>query len=286
MGFMTSLGRVLIVVLNIIFLLIALALFTIGMIIKFGASIMQQYINEAKKQLQTSLSDTGYGDVAIDLDLTQVLNNLAIAFIVFGVVLTLICVCGCCGACYKIKWMLVVYGIIILIFLIGEAVAIGLLFGKPEVMTNPTKEALQQGIDDEYTGFNGTNIVSMGWNIVMIEYKCCGIENSSDFSSATNWLKDYGPGGTLTTPIACCKTLPSSSMTDPNALNCATNPTDELNNWKTGCLDTIWNKVLGNVAIVAGVFAGVMVFELVLILFSIAIFWDAREGNEKVFPHS
>jgi hypothetical protein len=43
--------------------------------------------------------------------------------------------------------------------------------------------------------------------------KCCGVDNYEDFTGASNWITDYTsntPSVTLKTPLACCKTLPTS----------------------------------------------------------------------------
>jgi hypothetical protein len=43
--------------------------------------------------------------------------------------------------------------------------------------------------------------------------KCCGVDSYADFKGASNWIIDYTsntPSINLTTPLACCKTLPSS----------------------------------------------------------------------------
>ena len=57
---------------------------------------------------------------------------------------------------------------------------------------------------------------------------CCGVDNYNDFTGATGWVTVY-PSYTLITPLACCKTLPSSSDYTCATSGGATESTNYLN---------------------------------------------------------
>lgn len=65
------------------------------------------------------------------------------------------------------------------------------------------------------------------------QVKCCGVDSYADFTGADRWVVNYAAYGyTLKTPLACCKTLPSS--TDFTCADTAGATT--TNNY----LDTVW----------------------------------------------
>jgi hypothetical protein len=69
-----------------------------------------------------------------------------------------------------------------------------------------------------------------GLTLVSLQFKCCGVENYTDFEKAKKWQREYDVPNiglvNLTVPIACCilnGTFPNVSP--PDDLTCATNPT-------------------------------------------------------------
>uniref|UniRef100_A0A8W8LHW0 Uncharacterized protein n=1 Tax=Magallana gigas TaxID=29159 RepID=A0A8W8LHW0_MAGGI len=78
-------------------------------------------------------------------------------------------------------------------------------------------------------------------------FSCCGVDSYNDFTGGVKWNTNYGGG--LKAPITCCVTIPDS--TTPT---CAVTPSD------------IYTK-------------------LVLIIFALIIFCDARQSS-KVDPEA
>ena len=84
--------------------------------------------------------------------------------------------------------------------------------------------------------------------MVFFQFECCGVNNYEDFNVSTGWDKTLGSKLTgalvLLTPIACCKTLP----TTPTAFTCAQAPFDETaNNGKIvrymyNCHQSLYNR--------------------------------------------
>lgn len=272
MGCLLTAGRIFLIVTNIFFLVIGLIFFVVGLIGKFGDSILKSYYQGIITSLESSLTSAGYSNVKLNFNISDLLGNLTLAFILTGVLLLILTIVGFLGACKKIKCMLIIYALVVFALIAAEVITAGIFYWKPEMITKPIKETLNSTIKSDYAGLNGTNVVSIAWNFVNQQFSCCGIDNYYDFIDATNWVRDN-----LATPLTCCITLPSS--TD---LSCAQNPlTTSKNNYNKGCFDAIWNLALGNTAITASVLAVVLVMQIIFFLTAICMYAD---NSNKVHP--
>ncbi|XP_060607713.1 tetraspanin-18-like [Ruditapes philippinarum] len=282
MGGFSTVAKVFLVVVNIIFLVIGLVLLALGLFIRFGSSIINGYVDSAKKSLEASVSSVStFGTIDLSsFDVTEILRNLAIGLIVAGLLLSILTFLGCCGSCCNIKFMLLAYIITCCGLLVGQVIFIGILYGSPDTIHDPVKKPLKSSIKSDYAGLNGTDIVSIGWNVVMIQVGCCGVDDYSDFTGATKWVIDYtalSPSVTLKTPLACCKTLPTS-----DDLSCAgTATTESINYLNTGCYDKIWDDTLGNMSLVLGALAGLCVIQLLLVVFALIILCSGGKKKKQ-----
>ncbi|XP_061184952.1 tetraspanin-1-like [Saccostrea echinata] len=271
---LAGIGRVLIVVINIIFLILGLVFLALGMILILGESLLKPYYSGVLSLLKSQLESSNFGTVDFSsFNLSDLIGGLAYFFVGLGLFLLIITILGCCGACCKVKFMLVTYAIIVIVILVGELIFVGILYGSPNTIKNEIKNPLKTSIQSDYIGFNGTNLVSLGWNLAHREFKCCGVDSYNDFTGGAKWNTNYGSG--LKAPITCCITIPDSSSP-----TCATTPTDI---YTKGCFDEVYNRLLGDVALVAGSLAGCGAFQLVLIIFALVIFCDGRQSS-KVDP--
>ncbi|VDI21317.1 Hypothetical predicted protein [Mytilus galloprovincialis] len=112
-------GRILLVVLNIIFLIIGLVIFALGMVLKFGFEKIKPYLDDALNTVKGGISEImktsgnlgaptlSANDLKEIDELVEIaesiLKDVAIALIIVGSVMLVIVLLGCCGACYKIK---------------------------------------------------------------------------------------------------------------------------------------------------------------------------------------
>lgn len=280
MGCLSSMGRLLLVVINIVFLLIGLGLTIVGLILRFGRTIYEPILKIGIDNLQDVIDKTSIGGFKVeDIDIGETLQSIAIGLIVGGLVLVVISFFGCCGACCKSEILLWLYVIVLVVIAIGEAVAIGLLYGKPELVKDNVKTSLK-----DYEGLGSSRVSDVSWNIIMIQFNCCGVDSYEDFSIATNWKKSLTVGSntyTLTTPVACCKKLPSSK--NSGEFSCATDnpPKKENSNAETGCYSTIWDQSFGNTAIAVPV---LVVCGLIQIAFIALAIFIIKSEDKKVSP--
>ncbi|OWF55408.1 CD63 antigen-like [Mizuhopecten yessoensis] len=274
MGCFATCGKILLVIVNLLFLVIGLVFFILGFFCKFGNDTLKGYYEGALASLSTSLSDSGFGTVDLSsFDITEVIGTLGIAFIAIGTILLVITVFGFIGACCKIRCMLIGYCILVGLIVVGQIVFFGILFGNKTLITDQIKTPLKSSIQSDFQGLNGTNVVSLAWNFVHIQVKCCGVDSYEDFTGATLWPTNY-PSYFLKTPLSCCMTLPST--TD---FSCAASPTTSNNYKDTGCFDSIWDLALGNVGLMAGIFAGMGLFQIMLIVFGICVIMDGKQNR-------
>lgn len=87
--------------------------FALGLFVRFGSSVINGYIDSVKESLQNAGDDTGVGTVDLSqFDITELLLGIALGLIFFGLFLIIVTILGCCGACCKIKFMLIGVSII------------------------------------------------------------------------------------------------------------------------------------------------------------------------------
>lgn len=282
MGQPADCSRVAIVVINIIFLVLGLVFFAGGLFIRFGSSVLDNIFKGVLNNLESSLRSSGFGDIDLsgNFSITDLLSGLAIGFIVFGLILVLITLLGCCGGCYKIRPCIILYLVVCVVLLLGEITVVVIFFRFSNVFDNPSKQLLKNSIKSDYQGLNGTNLVSVGWNFVAQQMTCCGVENYDDFTGANGWVVDYTTY-TLKTPLACCKTLPDSSDFTCADVNTATDSNNYMN---TGCYKKVKDLIFGNVYIVAGALGGIGLIQIVLIIFAVIL--CTSERRNKVSPRS
>ncbi|KAL4229333.1 cd63 antigen [Mactra antiquata] len=274
MGLLTFAGRLVLVVVNIIFLLAALALVIGGFILRFASDVID--VEEILSQLNSASSSLFGEEVdTSNLDLGIMISALAIAMIVVGVFLLAISFIGCCSACYNFTTLMLVYAIILIVLLVAQLAVVILIYAVPNQFKDMIKTTSKETLVD-YEGLRGTSTTSLGWNWVSRQYKCCGAENYHDFENKGNWKGNTGKpdGSDVVTPIVCCKNMPTDNAQKEN---CAgkdgvkgesdISPNSNLNK---GCVEEAWRVIVTESdAIFVTVFAVCVLAQIVLIFFAI-----------------
>lgn len=84
-------------------------LIVLGALVKWGQSLLNQYLNPLLTGLSSAVGSAGLGNVDLSsFDLGVLLGDVAVALIVMGCILLFISIMGCCGACCQVRWMLIV----------------------------------------------------------------------------------------------------------------------------------------------------------------------------------
>ncbi|KAH3700086.1 tetraspanin-9-like [Dreissena polymorpha] len=273
MGVCEGCGQLILVLINVLFSVIGLALLVVACLVKFGSDVFDKQLNDGYAEFKQLIKDTFQGqDSAIDeLDLGALIGDAAIAFIVIGAFFFLLGIFGCIGAICKVKCLLVVYMSILLTIFAAELVFVIMLFAAKDKIDGWLKTPLKDQLTDKYTGTNGTDAFTLTINFVMREFECCGIDKPDDFNDTKKWNR---PIKDMVVPYICCHL--------PNDTECVTHPT--LNNSYTeGCYGAINNWLTDKSHILIGVGSGVAAVQLILIISSLVICCQRRKENDDEY---
>jgi len=151
----------------------------------------------------TSVALIGIG-AYIQIHMTKYLDflsntylNTSIILIIIGALMLIVTFFGCCGASTENPCMMYIYGTMLtLIFLSLIGVAITVFVFRDDarkVITNTMTDSLKNYGQPGYKGVTET------WNIMQSDFKCCGVNNSTDWAT-TPKFED-----TDDVPDTCCK---------------------------------------------------------------------------------
>ncbi|XP_064651735.1 tetraspanin-21-like [Lineus longissimus] len=123
-------------------------------------------------------------------------------------------------------------------------------------------------IIDKYYGTPFTSEpLSLAWDFLHITFSCCGLDNYTDFDSATNWNKTSA-AGSMVIPPSCCKvqdasTFPTFTLTDTN---CPYSPSTTNSNYQTTCYASLMSYVQTYSIAIIAVTSSVAVLQLIVII--------------------
>ncbi|XP_053372516.1 tetraspanin-9-like [Mercenaria mercenaria] len=278
MGLLTFAGRIVLVVLNIIFILVSLALIIGGFILRFA----HEWIRPTIKTVLDSISSAADKIYSTNIDtdkfeLGSVVSDIATVMIVLGLVLLGLSFVGCCGACCNFSTIMLVYAIILIVILLAQVIVIIIAFAFPNEIKKRIRPVMKDSLD-EYQGLKGSTVNSLAWNWAMQEFQCCGPDMYTDFNGKGSWKSAAGDGVDVITPTACCKTLPSDTA---GVANCAGDNTKQIanitsmSNYDKSCIDAVWTRVVEDQTSYYYTVVGFcLLAQIVLIIFACLVYKD------------
>lgn len=196
--------------------------------------------------------------------------NTSILLIIVGAVILVVTFFGCCGSCTENHCMLYTYGTLLsIILLVSIGLAITVYIFKDKVKAK-VEDAMTNGLEhynmENYEGVTDT------WNIIQFDFNCCGVQ------AYTDW-KDTDFGGSGNVPDSCCL----EEMTECGK-GVGNLPESEAKNkiHTRGCFATFETTVQENVAIVAGIGAGVVVLLLIGVVIACCLARNMKERRNYV----
>ncbi|KAI0219747.1 hypothetical protein LSAT2_028724 [Lamellibrachia satsuma] len=285
--------RTLLVIINIIFVVLGGALLGGGIFLKVASDQTASVVDQIKSNIPDLANGAQIDDAAAtasplmsDDDINDLLNGIIIAFIVLGAFLFLLGMSGCCGACCAIKTMLIIYVFFVVLVFIGF-LAVLIIFATKKVDESVKTEA-DKVLKKTYAGIDDFSVKSLTLNYFMITRKCCGMKDYRDFDKAekwkkTRWMEIEGRRILITmmTPVACCKMEGKFPSSVPKDKNCTIVPTDENNNWNTGCNDKVTEALDKYRMHAIGGCAGIMIFQLLCFIMAVYIIKNVEVSPEK-----
>ncbi|XP_012942539.1 uncharacterized protein LOC106012879 [Aplysia californica] len=144
------------------------------------------------------------------------------------------------------------------------------------------KEMLKESLL-EWTGIDGEDGNSLGWNAIMSYFRCCGVDNFSDAAASPVWAKTIDfvdQSANLVTPFICC-TVKS------DAPNCATSTGNAYltqTYFNRGCYQPMWDYITSHTGLIITVVFLIFLFEFLCLFFAVwnICGWKSKEGTSQV----
>ncbi|XP_048777621.2 tetraspanin-1-like [Ostrea edulis] len=248
------LGRVFLISINTMLFILGVSITTAGILIKLNVKSMELEMNSTT----TTLYEPGI-----------LTDDVAIFFIVPGVVLVLVAEFGLLGAYTRCRWMLITYANILLILLIVKIAVLALWISMTEKMEELIKMEMLKSLKANYINdtLNSNNEISNLWNNMFLTSDCCAVNpvtgNHTDFKE-TPWCKETIK---CNLPRTCCEDVDADNYTLAS-VNC----TSSMSGYKTmGCYDVMLDQVKSYSALIFAVVSSVLVIELMAIVFAYQI---------------
>jgi len=272
-------AKAVIIIINIFFFIIGVAFLAAGCIYFAGKNIVSDYLETVFVGVTEAANSTSVpeGSVNVATQFLDIFEPVFIALLVLGIFMMITSILAMCGSCCSVACMLITYVVIVLIIFCAHlSLFIALMVGGFGGMI---KDSLKMSIDKEYVGIHDTGPYSLGWNLIMNEYQCCGVDSYRDFNGSESW--NHYPNKTnkdpAVTPVACCR---SEAGELPESYDCAYNPTNVTSNWEKGCWEELdLNLVRASRDIVIGVNCGILGFELILAALALCVIFTGRKKD-------
>ncbi|XP_074104390.1 tetraspanin 66E [Cotesia typhae] len=190
----------------------------------------------------------------------DVIKTISYILIIVGALTFIVSFLGYCGAMFESRCLLCVYGILILVVLILECTVVGLSFSWNSETEQGVRTLLKATMKYYATNEDKTEAVTVAWDGIMNQMKCCGVDNYTDFSQSPNWSIIEKK-----VPEACCNKI-NGILQDSS---CPSNPSLSNSYYMQGCYNAIINSIQENAAIAIGVAVVLVFVELIVIILAL-----------------
>ncbi|KAK3585120.1 hypothetical protein CHS0354_004312 [Potamilus streckersoni] len=269
---------------NILFGVLSFSMTIAGFVVRFG----DQSVNEATLQKIKDSARDAFGVYDLTTNnfqpITQSLKQaFGIFLIVTGIISAPLVVFGFYTFLRKKRNFLLAYVIIIGCLVAAQLFVNFHFLRNPDSVQEMMKPYLREKVN-EYVGIHSPDQVSLGWNYLMQEYQCCGVDSSADFKSSY-YYPSYCPyyGNSNAVP-GCCRILPTStsqSWCTSYIKYCGGNSYDTYM-WKDGCSTALLGYYYTrNTKVIWSMIGVALIDQIFLFVFAIILL---RKTNCKVTP--
>lgn len=265
-------GKGFLIAINILFFILGLGLFVLGILMKVNVSAIN---NDVKPALN--------GVTVASYKLGNLVDSLAILFIVIGAFILIVSGLGLFGACCKVKCMLVTYAVLVMILFVMKISGIALWFTMRSGFEDVVKEGMLKSLKDNYKTdtIDSSNSVSNAWNYMFMSLQCCGVvDMKTDLGTGTPAWITGGLPSTTQIPRTCCIGADSSNYkTNPKLVTCQPGTADY--NMK-GCYAALKDEITTYGNIFVGVGITILLIELLAVVFAFVICCQTGDKNHAV----
>lgn len=189
-------------------------------------------------------------------------------FIGLGTIIVVVSFCGCCGAWKLSKCLLVMFFVLLLIIFGVEIAAAVLGYLKRNEVEDTLQNDLLKALQGQY-GESDQVGITKAFNTLQEKEQCCGVMNYTDWEKA----KLYN-GNHSVVPDSCCREMKAGCG------NFAPGFVDKSKVWTKGCFSTMKDLIVTNLPLVAGVVIGVLVIQLLGMIFSMVLICAVNKNAE------
>lgn len=200
-----------------------------------------------------------------------VIEQASYILIATGAAIFIISFFGYCGALRESTCLLTAYGICVVLILIAEVTAGGLVAAYKGTAEKETMKFLSTTINKYYTAPNKTDAVTLLWDELQANLQCCGVYNYTDYKAWATPSKRF--------PDSCC-VLKDVKLFEPKSSTCTSQPSEATSYMNKGCYAALMNIIMTNMNIVIGVAIGLAVTELICICLAFCLCKSIR-GYDK-----
>lgn len=202
----------------------------------------------------------------------SVLIHTAYILIALGAFIFIVSFLGYFGALQENRFLLTAYGLFLIIIFALQIAGIVLTLVYQKQADQQGRMLLKNSLITSYTGRPNRNTVTLSWDLVMANMKCCGVNNYTDFLEARQFVnnaREEGLGRKV--PEACCILQGDWSLLEPADEKCVSEPTATNSYLLKGCYNKALHHVSEHLNLVFGTLLGVGAFQFVAIIFAFCI---------------
>jgi hypothetical protein len=281
-------SKIVLVVVNTIFLLLSILLLIFGIIAKANPGLISDMFDSVlPESSRVDLADAG-------VSVSDIVVTNAVFMIVVGAVGIVVAGFGFVGACCLVRILLVVYAILLILLLLGEIALIIFAAVKPEKFKDTIQDGMLKTLKKFDRGFyieNNTlhapnGVVEIAWSNIQLKEKCCGAMNYSDYATF-DWNKNVHPSiSEAKVPLSCCKqkddaSYPPNENSFQNIEQCLNGVTTYIN--QQNCFDAVEDDIEkfidSSKAIAIGIAAAIAGVELSLIIMAFFLCYSANNKD-------
>ncbi|CAL1529008.1 unnamed protein product [Lymnaea stagnalis] len=259
------------------FVLIALTCIAGGAVLLIGRTAYGSDLQFLRDDLTTSAKSMGLTTLDVSaLDVIFITIPLGVVLVIFGVLITAICILGIIAGSGQFYKFVIVYLVLISCLYFTQIVVIICAYIDRTPFDTTVKQLLKLTLES-YTGDAGKDSITLGWNAIMSYKKCCGVDGYEDFAVATGWTKV----ALQQTPRMCC-------ITKAAAFTCTLTANYQTQTYyNRGCYDHIWDYVTSNTGLIIFTVFFIVLLEFLCIFFASWILCNRRsKGPTKVGHYS
>ncbi|CAC5421492.1 TSPAN16 [Mytilus coruscus] len=138
-----------------------------------------------------------------------------------------------------------VYVVALSVLMLVQITAVVLFAGDRTIINKLLYLHFFKSLDESYRGFQYNDSVSIGWNLVMQQFNCCGIYGYTDFKSSHSFSETWGEPfhsfihlNPINFSMACCNSI---EIVSPRDFQGPCRAKDYIH--KRGCIEVLWETM-------------------------------------------